>query len=375
MTFRRSHLRPRVLGLLLALAACSHSEPFDPPDTELDGPLAGGEPTRLTYGDAVGDAAWTTDGSSIIYAGGRHTGDRLDRCLNILPAGGGTVRREICNPSIFDESITDIFGNPVVSADEQLAFYYANAPGGGTPAFQGIYATTIAAPAVTTPVRSIPFLGADGIFYKSISHLRWLSASEIVFIAHAEAIVVPCAGCDAEVYLHPRTLFRAVAVAGAELTPVPGTAFATSVAAGASSDQIYFTLANDARIYHLLLSTGAASIVHDFGGAGIARDVHFGGGRLTAIVGGRVRVVLDAIGPLQTGDSGGHLYLLEPATGAVTRLTDDSRWFRRPALSPTGGLIVGEGFAVSIGQDPNAPPEVLDTTVSPVGDLWRYGTP
>ena len=365
------------LALLLALAACSHGEPFGAPDHELDGPLAGGQPARLTFGTAVGDAAWTPDGAAIVYAGGRHVGDRLDRCLSILPAEGGTVRREICNPSLFDASITDFFATPYVSAGDQLAFYYANMPGGGTPAFEGIYATTLAAPAVTTAVRSLPFLGADGLFYKSISHLRWLGESEVVFIAYAEAVVIPCEGCDAEVIPHPRTLFRSGAGAGAALAPVPGTEFATSVAVGATADEIYFTLANDSRIYHRMLSSGAQSVVHEFGAEGIARDVHFGGGRLTAIVGGKVQVIVDLVGPLQASDEGGHLYLLEPATGAVTRLSGDGRWFRRPALSPTGAALVGEGFTVVIDQDPNAPPDTpgLDTTVSPAGDLWRYGTP
>ena len=376
MTLRYRTLAPSGLALLLALA-CSHSEPFGAPDHELDGPLTGGEPARLTFGTAVGDAAWTADGSAIVFAGGRYVGDRLDRCLSILPAEGGTVRREICNPSLFDSSITDFFATPYVSAGEQLAFYYANRPGGGTPAFEGIYATTLAAPSVTTAVRALPFLGADGLFYKSISHLRWLGEAEIVFIAYAEAIVIPCEGCDAQVILHPRTLFRSGIAAGAAPAPVPGTEFATSVAVGATADEIYFTLANDSRIYHRVVSSGAQSVVHDFGAVGIARDVHFGGGRLTAIVGGKVQVIVDPVGPLQAADQGGHLYLLEPGTGAVTRLSGDGRWFRRPALSPTGAALVGEGFAVLIDQDPDGPPDapVLDTTVSPVGDLGRYGAP
>lgn len=359
MTIRRR--LPLPVLLVLASAACGHSEPFAAPDSDLDGPLVAGEPARLTFGDGVGEPGWLPDGSSIIYGGPRLAGDRFDRCLSVLPATGGTVRREICHPSIFDENIVDVFGSPDVSAGGLLAFHYANAPGGAA-GFAGIFAAPLEAPVVTTAVRSVPFTGPDGLFYVAVSHLRWLGETEIVFLAYAQEVVTPCEGCDAQVYTHPRTLFRAVATPGGALTAVPGGSFATSVSAGATADEIYFTLTADTRVYHLRLSTGEQTVVHDFGVDGIARDVHFGGGRLTAIAGGKLQVVHAPVGPLQVADDGGHLFLLEPATGAVRRLTDDTRWFRHPAISPDGTRIVGEGHAVVI----SGP----DTTVSPRADLW-----
>ena len=220
---------------------------------------------------------------------------------------------------------------------------------------------------MTTAVRSVPFTGPDGLFYVGVSHLRWLGEAELVFIAYAQEVVEPCPGCDVQVITHPRTLFRAPATPGGTLAPVPGVAFPTSVSAGATADEIYFTLANDARVYHLRLATGEQSVVHDFAGAGIARDVHYGGGRLAAIAGGNVGVIFAPAGPLQVGDEGGPLYLLEPATGAVRRLGDDTRWFRRPALAPDGLRLVGEGHAVQV----SGP----DFIVDPRPDLWLYGAP
>jgi hypothetical protein len=365
MTVRRR--LPLPVLFVLAIAACGHSEPFAAPDSDLDGPLAPGEPARLTFGDGVGEPGWLPDGASIIYGGPRFGGDRLDRCLSVLPATGGTVRREICHPSIFDESIVDLFGSPDVSAGGLLVFHYVNAPGGGNPAFAGVFAAPLDAPVVTSAVRSVPFTGPDGLFYVGVSHLRWLGETEIVFVAYAQELVIPCAGCDAVVHTHPRTLFRAAAAPGSALTSVPGGAFATSVSAGATADEIYFTLTADTRIYHLRLSTGEQTVVHDFAGDGIARDVHFGAGRLTAVAGGRLQVVPSPVGPLQVADDGGHLFLLEPASGAVRRLTDDTRWFRHPAISPDGTRIVGEGHAVVI----SGP----DTTVNPRADLWMHAAP
>ena len=366
MTICRRIPLPDLL-LVLALGACGHSEPFTAPETDLDLPLVGGEPARLTFGDGVGEPGWLPDGSFIIYGGPRLGGDPLDRCLSLLPASGGTVRREICHPSIFDETIVDVFGSPDVSAGGLLAFHYVNAPGGGNPAFAGIYAAPLDAPAVTTAVRSVPFTGPDGLFYVGVSHLRWLGEAELVFIAYAQEVVEPCPGCDVQVITHPRTLFRAPATPGGTLAPVPGVAFPTSVSAGATADEIYFTLANDSRVYHQRLSTGEQSVVHDFAGTGIARDVHYGGGRLAAIAGGNVGVIFAPAGPLQVGDQGGPLFLLEPATGAVRRLGDDTRWFRRPALAPDGLRLVGEGHAVQV----SGP----DFIVDPRPDLWLYGAP
>src|SRR5437879_277497 len=71
----------------------------------------------------------------------------------------------------------------------------------------------------------------------------------------------------------------------ASLAVIPGTRFASSVAAGESADIIYYTLGGDSRVYRRVLSSGSVSVAHDFGG-GIARDVQVVGSRLIAVVGG-----------------------------------------------------------------------------------------
>ena len=115
--------------------------------------------------------------------------------------------------------------------------------------------------------------------------------------------------------------------------------------------------------------------LRDYGVEGIVRDVAYGAGRLAAIVGGKVRVWQELVGPLQSPDEGGHLHVIDPATSGDRRLTDDERWFRHPALAASGTALVAEGYAVTIDQNPFAPPGVLDTTVTPTGDLWLYGSP
>ena len=371
MTTRRRCARASML-LLLALG-CGHEEPFAVEDHGPEGPFAAGEPTRLTFGNAVGEPSWLPDGSAVVYAGGALTGVLTDRCLLVLPRTGGTITSEVCNAAPLGD-VVDTWANPAVAGD-RLAFHYQNSPRGSPPTVRGIYVAPFAAPAVGAPVRSLPFLAADGVFYIEASHLTWLGSDELLFIGYSEQTVLPCPDCDPIRVEYPLALLRGAAVPGATFTPVPGIAFPTSVAAGATADEIYFTLAGDSRIYHQVLSTGTRTIVRDYGVEGIVRDVAYGAGRLAAIVGGKVRVWQELVGPLQSPDEGGHLHVIDPATSGDRRLTDDQRWFRRPALAASGTALVAEGYAVTIDQNPFAPPGVLDTTVTSTGDLWLYGSP
>ena len=360
--------------MLLALG-CSHGEPFAVEEHTPDGPFAAGEPARLTFGDDVGEPAWLPDGSAIVYAGGALTGVPPDRCLLVVPAAGGTITSEVCNAAPLAD-IVDSWAWPAVSGD-RLAFYYQNSVRGIAPTVAGIYVAPLAAPAVTAPVRSIPFSAPDGVFYIAASHVAWLG-SELLFIGYSEQTVQPCPPpCKPLRVEYPLALLRGPAVPGGTFTAVPGIAFPTSAVAGASADEIYFTLANDSRIYHRVLSTNAQTVVRDFAGDGIVRDLSYAAGRLAAVVGGKVKVWLEPAGPLQSPDDGGHLHVLDLAAGNQRRLTGNDRWFRHPAWSPAGTALAGEGHAVSIDQNPDAPPDapVLDTTVTPQGDLWVYGAP
>jgi hypothetical protein len=140
------------------------------------------------------------------------------------------------------------------------------------------------------------------------------------------------------------------------------------VSAGSGEDELYYTLGGDARIYRQELSSGAVSVVHDFGSAGIARDVHVVGNRLAAVVGGRVAFAIDsAIGPTQW-DSGGELHVVSLQDGTDMTVPGPGL-FRRPQLSPSGAQIVAEVYPLIID------PVTRDTTVGRAGDLYLFGQP
>ena len=90
----------RLAGLGLAAVACAHSEPFGVQEVGTDVPFSSELPVRLTYSD--GDdrtPAWLPDGSGIIYSSERLDEAAHDRCLLVLPPGGGRVTRSICSKS------------------------------------------------------------------------------------------------------------------------------------------------------------------------------------------------------------------------------------------------------------------------------------
>src|SRR5436309_1960365 len=102
---------------------------------------------------------------------------------------------------------------------------------------------------------------------------------------------------------------------------VPATLYASSVAPGGTADVIFFTLGGDSRVFRRVRSGATDSVVHDFGAAGIARDVQVAGTRLVAVVGGTISFAYDSLlGYAVQRDAGGFLYLVDLETGAETVL-------------------------------------------------------
>jgi hypothetical protein len=107
---------------LALLAACGHSEPFTTADQRNDGPYAAAVPVRLTHADGADlHPAWSEDGSAIVYSYRRGTADR-DRCLGVIPAGGGTRRAEVCAPPLEGEGVRDAYTHGAMDADGRIVF-------------------------------------------------------------------------------------------------------------------------------------------------------------------------------------------------------------------------------------------------------------
>jgi len=126
---------------------------------------------------------------------------------------------------------------------------------------------------------------------------------------------------------------------------LPGTRYASSVAVDSGDgvgSAIYYTLGGDSRVYRADPAGGPPAVVHDFGTAGIARDVEVRSGTLIALVGGNVAFGFDTTLGYVQFDGGGDVYRVDLAAGTTVPVTARGSRARHPALSPSGARVVAE---------------------------------
>jgi hypothetical protein len=366
-------------GAFLALA-CGHTDPFSTPPYGTNQPFDPTPPVRLTFNTGPDrGASWLPDGSGIMYSAQQPTRADADVCLAELPPDGGSQRRLVCDLTRADSGLTNAFESPAAAADGRLAFVASsNSIGGSSPVTQLLEVAPGLDGRNATSVQRIPYTLPSEPTHSGVSQVRWLRENELVYLAQGIDYRRPCPLCPLDTI--PTGLavgLLSISPPGALPSVLPNTVFASGASPGASGDEVYYTLNGDSRVFRRMLSTGDQSIVHDFGAAGVARDVHVAGGRLTAIVGGRVHVVPDpALGQIQW-DSGGFLHVVDLASDADVALTDEPHLFRRPVLAPSGNRVVAEGYPLVITRtfDPSTETTIVDTTIGRSGDLYLFAAP
>jgi hypothetical protein len=369
-------LRPLALvGSAFIALACGHTDPFSTPPYGTIQPFDPTPPVQLTLNlGADRSAAWLPDGSGFIYSTQQLGRPDHDLCLAELPPTGGTQRRLVCDLSRLGGDTTNAIETPTPSPDGRLAFLKeSSSPLGTNPSQSSLTVSPRLDALNDTVVQRLPYSPPGEPPRTGVQALRWLAPDRLVYVGGIFAIRRPCPTCLLDTI---RTGIRVdlldLAQPGTLPVSLAGTDNASGVAVGGSSDEVLFTLSGDTRVYRRLLSTGATDVVYDFGAAGIARDVHVAGGRLTATVGGRVAFSIDStLGPVQW-DSGGVIHVLDLSSLADVALDAGPRLFRRPALSPAGDHIVAEGYDLIITPTSET---TGDTTVSRASDLFLFGTP
>ena len=337
----RSRQCQLVLMLTAMLAACAHDAPLRPGAYPPGVPSGTGSLVRLTFNPGADlSPVWLPDGSGFLYTAERADRSDRDRCLALLPPAGGSIGRQICDRTPAADDSVNAYGSPAVAGDGRMAWVRASAPLDVgwplTPRYHELVVGTLAHPEQASVRQSLPYAGPSGRGHEAITQIRWVAESVLVYVAQHVAYITPCPRCPVDTLPSGLELVRfdfsgPVPV----LTMLPGSDQASSVAV-AAPDTLYFTVNGDSRVFSLAVSTGSIAVIHDFGFAGIARDVQVAGRRLVAIVGGNVTYYIDpAAGTIQQ-DGGGALILVDRNTGTETPLGPGGLFFRHPALAPSG---------------------------------------
>jgi hypothetical protein len=364
---------------LVLLLGCGHTEPFATPPTGTDQPFDPSPPVRLTLNQGPDrGASWLPDGSGILYSTQQLGRVDHDVCLALIPPGGGTQRRLTCDLTPTGGTSTDAIESPAPSSSGRLAFVALGSHINAIPYSSGSIAIgPLDDPAARTRLQALPYTVAGNHLHSGVSQLRWLSPTRLIYLGERIDYHQRCERC-----VEWDTMVTGRDVASIDLSQpgsgpqlIPGTDNASSVSAGGSEDELYYTLNADPRVYRQTLSTGAVTVAHDFGALGSARDVHVVGTRMAAVVGGRVAYGIDPLfGPTQW-DSGGVVHVVDLQSGTDVIL-DGPGLFRRPQISPSGSAIVAEGYPLiltDVPEDQGGPRS--DTTVSRRSDLFLFGQP
>jgi hypothetical protein len=364
------------LASLMLAAACTHGEPFDQDDFSSDSSLTRGPARQMTFNLGTDlTPGWKQDGSAFAYMFEDVSRDDRDRCLAELPATGGTMRNILCPATLESFDSVDALYEPAFGPDGRLLYLReASLFNSATPFIAALMLNNEDDPLKPTVVRTYPYTASNGKLHQGIADVTWLSATTAVYVAQEVIYSALCSTCPLDTLRTGIELVKVNLAGPAPTTEiVPNTAEISSVSAGTDGDEIFFTRNGDSRVYSMNINDGAASIVHDFGGGQIARDVSVVDNRLLAVVGGKVSFLDEPIlGPVQR-DDGGEIRMVDLTTGAETPLGISDHLFRRPALSPARDRLVAEGISVVV---VNCGPGCADTVlVGRSADLWLFEVP
>ncbi len=328
--------------LIALFAGCDHAAGFEPGTYSPAGPFDELVPRRLTL-NLLEDRtpAWSDDGRLLLYTYEQATGPVRDYCLAALPPRGGARLLDRCPDAPGHQDSVDAWEHPA-AARGRLAYLRSSS---GTSQLAANAHALVVAP-LTDPRRAItlrtfPYASASGPVDVATG-IVWLDSTSLVYLAAGMLYVRACPGCPVDSLPVGRNIVHLdLRSSPPRTTELPGTSLASSLAASGDGRTVVFTAMGDSRVFALDLATGTTTVFHDFG-TGIARDVQVGGGRLVAVVGGRVAFTVDpTLGPMQV-DEGGPLIAVDLTSGAERWITLPGLVFRRPALTRDGTRLAVE---------------------------------
>jgi hypothetical protein len=345
---------------------CQHSEPFSTGSFSPEGPFSTAIPRQLTLNTGTDlFPVWRPDETGLFYSYERTDSSQRDRCIAELPPGGGSRTLTLCTHASFSIDSTDALERPVVSDSLLVYLSSVGEKFALTPNHRELLVTRLDDLVHVDTITKFPFVAPGGRIHDIPIHMAWLGDDALIYVAGRIDYAPPAP------FQPPDTVITGIEIARIDLNGgnpqvgiIPGTSLASSVQPSADSKAIYYTVANSSVVYRMNLATTNVQVVHDFGAAGIARDVQVAGNRLVAVVGGDITFTNDPVlGPI-TRDFGGRLFSVDLTTGQEADITMPGYLHRNPALSPSGQRLVVESYLDLGGSRP-----------FPSADLWALEEP
>ncbi|MEP6590042.1 MAG: hypothetical protein ABJC19_02560 [Gemmatimonadota bacterium] len=321
----------------MTLMACGHSEPFASSSVDQQGPYNTAAMLRLTFnGDADYGATWTADGKGILYTFGDPGRADHDRCLAMLPGGGGTRLFTLCDNRPGHADSAETMASGALSTDGKLLYLVgASKPLDQVPVRVTLFLADTVAPLSRQTLLSLPVQLGGGLAPNWLGDITWVGSDQ--FIAMAQEITVrppcPCALRD--------TVFNQLAVvrgtitsSGATLQTMAGTEGASSFTLADNGGSIIF--AKDLTISKMPVAGGAiTSIVTLL--PGIDKRIEDVSCRATRCV---ANVYEQVLSPLGGPKPVYQLFQFSSAGGAATLVTSTEGIWTAVRVSPTNGDVL-----------------------------------
>lgn len=318
-------------ALLLLAAACGHSEPFGSVPTVSDGPFSAAAPVRLTYNSLTDSAtSLTEDGNGLLYL---YTGGANgDRCVGLLPPGGGTQRWNLCDTRTDRADSIKSFSAPALGTDGRLLYQEALSRRGRTaPEATVLWLADSATPFTRRALVTLPTnINGRGISW--FTEAAWTGPDQFIARTGWLTYEVTCTGCTTDTMLTDIGLMRGtITPTGVTLATIPGTPGISRYALAENGATLIMTRTSNT-LERLPIAGGTSTAVATLPRAGTISGVSCRGS--DCVVTQQVPQQLPGVG-LDTW-----FYRVSLTTNTVTSLRLETGVWTGPVLLPTGGDVV-----------------------------------
>ena len=330
-------LIPLIAGAVV-LAACSHSGPFDGGSITPAGPDIVGSDVRLTT-NAGQDywPSWSEDGAGILYrfAQPGHADD--DRCIGLLPAGGGTRLWSMCDNRFGQADSSSSFAGAALGADGRLLYEEIIAKANAnTFAHNILWLADSAAPFGRQSLITFP-VPVGATLVTALNSVQWTAKDRFIAEAQDVQFTVPCRNCLAldTTFVGLMVVTGSITSTSATLAAVDGTAGAYDYSLAAKGALVVF-VRSALNVEQVPISGGTPTLVTSFGLTG-NRSI------LGLTCKGASCIVLtsepNASPPTHS------LWKLSLTDGSLTLLRTSTTALRSPKVAPgNGDLVVQSGL-------------------------------